>query len=232
LQYGKFDPVVRNAWQYYNSFSYGINSYFRPATLLRTLENYLGPPTMARIMRTWFERYRFRHPTTVDFQKVVNEISGRNMDWFFDQFVFGTNWLNYKVESVSNDEIGSKPGSYVENGKRFTISEDEARKNKKKPVEYRVVVKLKREGEAIFPVDVKLTYRDGRVETRQWDGRDRWVKYDFTSKAKLARVEIDPDHKILLDGSIADNSWVEDSDFTPFARWSSNLLYWLQMVLP
>ena len=232
LQYGKFDPVVRNSWQYYNSSSYGINSYFRPSTLLRTLENYLGRPTMARIMRKWFERYRFRHPTTVDFQKVVNEISSRNMDWFFDQFVFGTNWLNYKVESVSNDEIGVKPGSYVENGKRFTITEDEARKNKKKPVEYRVVVRLKREGEAIFPVDVKLTYSDGRVENKQWDGRDRWIKYDFTSKAKLARVEIDPDHKILLDGSLADNSWVEDSDFTPFARWSSNLLYWLQMVLP
>lgn len=232
LQYGKFDPVVRNAWQYYNSSSYGINSYFRPATLLRTLENYLGRATMARIMRTWFERYRFRHPTTVDFQKVVNEISGRNMDWFFDQFVFGTNWLNYKVESVSNDEIGVKPGSYVENGKRFIITEDEARKNKKKPVEYRVVVRLKREGEAIFPVDVKLTYTDGRVENKQWDGRDRWIKYDFTSKVELARVQIDPDHKILLDGSLADNSWVEDSDFTPFARWSSNLLYWLQMVLP
>ena len=232
LQYGKFDPVVRDAWQYYSDFSYGINSYFRPATLLRTLENYLGSPIMARIMRTWFERYRFRHPTSGDFQELVNEVSGRNLDWFFDQFVYGTNWLNYKVESVSNEEIGIKPGSYIENGKRFTISEDDARKNKKKPIEYRVVVKLKREGEAIFPVDVRLTYGDGRVENKQWDGRDRWVKYDLTSKTKLARVEIDPDHKILLDGSRADNSWVEDSDFTPLARWSSNLLYWLQMVLP
>src|SRR5271157_5181407 len=126
LQYGKYDPVVRNGWQYYSTISYGINSYMRPAALLRTLENHLGAPVMARIMRAWFERYRLHHPTSVDFQKLVNEISGRDMNWFFDQFVFGTNWLNYQVDEVSNDPIGVKLGSYVENGKRITVTESDA----------------------------------------------------------------------------------------------------------
>ena len=231
LLFGKYDPVLRNGWQYYSEFSYGINSYLRPGTLLRTMENYLGAPVMARIMRTWFERYRFHHPTTRDFQKVVNEVSGRDMDWFFDQFVYGTNWLDYKVDGVSSDKIELKLGSYVENGKRIAVTESDAEK-KKMPDEYRLEVKLKREGEAIFPVEVKLTYEDGRTEWRQWDGRDRWVKWEWTGKSKLSRVEIDPQHRVLLDGSFANNSWVADMGPLPFAKWGSNLLYWLQMVLP
>ncbi len=231
LQYGKFDPVIRNGWQYYSDLSYGINSYYRPGTLLRTMENDLGAPTMARIMRAWFERYRFHHPDSLDFQKLVNEVSGRDMNWFFDQFVFGTNWLNYKVAQASSDEIKVKLGSYLVNGKRITVTEKDADKDKKKP-EYRIVVAIKRDGETVYPVDAKLTFESGQVEWRHWDGRDRWIKYEFTGKSKLQRVELDPEHKILLDGSIADNSWVANPDSAPFAKWSSNLLYWLQMVLP
>lgn len=235
LQYGKYDPVVRNGWDYVDGFSYGVNSYMRPATLLRTLENYLGAPVMARIMRAWFDRYRFHHPTSRDFQELVNEVSGKDMNWFFDQFVWGTNWLNYKVDSVSSDLVEQKPGSYMENGKRITVTGADVEKNKeknKKKEEYRLVVRLKRAGEAIFPVQVKLTYDNGRVEWRQWDGQDRWVKWDWTGNSKLQRVEIDPEHKVLLDGSFADNSWVDDAAPLPFAKWSSNLLYWLQMALP
>ena len=65
------------------------------------MENY-RLPVMARIMRAWFERYRYHHPTSRDFEKVVNEVSGQDMSWFFDQFVFGTDQLDYRVDSVSS----------------------------------------------------------------------------------------------------------------------------------
>ena len=68
-------------------------------------------------------------------------------------------------------------GSYVQNGKRITVTESDAERQKDKGKdEYRLVVKLKREGEAVFPVEVKLTYENNQAEWRNWDGRDRWVK--------------------------------------------------------
>jgi Peptidase family M1 domain len=238
LQFGKHDPVVRNAWQYYDTLQYGINSYMRPGTLLRTMENYLGPHMMARIMRTWFERYRFHHPDSVDFEKLVNEVSGRDMTWFFDQFVFGTNWLNYQVGSVSCDRIKVKLGSYVEGGQRVTVTqkdadriEKERKKKGEKPL-YRIVVKLDREGECIFPVHMKMTLENGQVVREQWDGRERWVKYEYTKPSKVKAVDIDPQQKILLDGSFADNSYQAIPAALPFVKWFANLLFWFQMVLP
>jgi hypothetical protein len=238
LGYRKVDPVVRNAWDYYDSSSYAINSYMRPGTLLKTMENYLGRPVMARIMRTWFERYRFHHPTSTDFEKLVNEVSGKDMSWYFDQFVFGTKRLDYRVASVECNEVPVSRGVFIENGKRITISADDAkriaseREKKKQPDEYKTVVKLVREGEAVFPVDVKMTFDNGEVVRRQWDGRDRWIKYEFTKAAKVKRVEIDPGYKVLLDTSFTNNSWVADTASLPFTKWFSNLLFWAQMVLP
>ena len=70
----KLDDLARSAWQYRSSSSYGENSYMRPALMLSTLENLLGSETMERVMRTYQQRYRYRHPTAPDFVRTVNEV--------------------------------------------------------------------------------------------------------------------------------------------------------------
>jgi hypothetical protein len=204
-----------------------VNAYERPAVVLQTLENYLGADVMGRVMRTWFERYRFQHPASRDFARLVSEVSGRDMSWFFDQFVFGTNWLNYRVESLESERVEDRGGSFVVNGKRVI------RDSKPMPgAPYRIRVRLGREGEAIFPVEMKLTLDSGEVVREQWDGRERWVDYTYTKPSRARSVEIDPDGRVLLDGSLADNSYVAKPSRLPFVKWGSDLLFWVQMVLP
>jgi len=238
LFYRKVDPVVRNAWDYYDTTSYGINSYMRPGVLLRTMENYLGPPVMARIMRAWFERYCFHHPTSRDFEKLVNEVSGQDMTWFFDQFVFGTDQLDYRVDSVESEKEPVRRGLFLQKGQRVAVTDEEVgriekdRAKKKEEPPYHIVVKLRREGEAVFPVDMVMTLVNGETIRQHWDGRDRWVKYEFNKTSPPKRVEIDPEHKVLLDANFENNSWVSDSAPLPFAKWFSNLMFWSQMVLP
>ena len=93
-------------------------------------------------------------------------------------------------------------------------------------------VRLARDGETVFPVDMKMTLASGEVVRQQWDGRERWVRYEYTKTSPVKSVEIDPGGRILLDGSFADNSYVAEPAVAPFAKWSSNLLFWIQMVLP
>ena len=45
--------------------------------VLGTLEGLLGEQTMARVMRTYHERWRFGHPSSDDFYAVASEVSGR-----------------------------------------------------------------------------------------------------------------------------------------------------------
>ena len=168
----------------------------------------------------------------------MNEVSGQDMSWFFDQYVFGTNLLDYKVDSV--ESIGSRCGAGC-TSRRARLSRSptktragsrRTRKEKKEPEQFRIVIKLKREGETVFPVEMRMTLDNGEVVSKQWDGRDRWVKYEFTKTSRVKRVEIDPDRKILLDVNFTNNSWVDVAARRPFAKWFSNLTFWSQMVLP
>ena len=81
-------------------------------------------------------------------------------------------------------------------------------------------------------MEFKLTLDNGATEWHTWDGRDRWVKFEYVRKSPARRVEIDPGHKVLLDTSIADNSWTAELPTRLLAKWSSSLLFWAQAVLP
>jgi hypothetical protein len=54
---------------------------------------------------------------------------------------------------------------------------------------------------------VRLTYADGSSETTRWDGRDRWLRIERTAGSKLVRVEVDPEHRLLLDSDPWNNVW-------------------------
>jgi len=96
---------------------------------------------------------------------------------------------------------------------------------------YESEVRIQREGEAVFPVTIRIRFKDGHVEQREWDGRYRWVKYVFVRRAEVESVVIDPDRKILLDANFANNSYTAGLQRAPLLKWVANLLFWVQNLL-
>jgi hypothetical protein len=97
-------PMLGPAWE----FSYGeyvAAAYAKPIMALLTLERQVGEETMLRILRAYFERYRFAQPTTADFRAVAEEVSGQPLDWFFDGLVTGEETINYTVRQVGQDTV-------------------------------------------------------------------------------------------------------------------------------
>jgi hypothetical protein len=70
-----YDPVTRWAFKFHNANSYGGVTYGKSSTLLATLEGIIGRDTMDEAMRTYFQRYRFTHPTTEDFLRTIEEVA-------------------------------------------------------------------------------------------------------------------------------------------------------------
>jgi hypothetical protein len=70
-----YDPVSRFAWKFRDFESYAGVTYGKSATLLATLESIIGHDTMGEAMRTYFERYRFTHPTAEDFLRTIEEVA-------------------------------------------------------------------------------------------------------------------------------------------------------------
>ena len=149
------DNMLRPAWQYYNSTSYGINSYFKMGVTLDTLEAYLGQDTMARVMRTYHQRWRFRHPTSQDFIAVVNEVTGRDWRWYFDQVWYGSDLCDYAVSSVKSEHPPRAEG-YVEGDQGRLTYVRPAEKGQ--PAAYDSVVEVRRLGGVRIPVDVLVQF--------------------------------------------------------------------------
>lgn len=237
LSYPVRDPLARRAWEFYDSGSYSVSSYSRTGVALRTLEAVLGEETMARVMRTYHQRWRFRHPHSRDFQQVVNEVSGRNMDWFFDQFVFGSRKLDYAVSEIRNRRLGTPVGLFEREGRKALVSAREAArrdaerdKRGEKPL-YESWVKVERLGDGVAPQEIEVRFRDGHVERRTWDGAARWAKFTFSRPSEIEWAQIDPHRKYALDVSRANNSRKADFNTGLSARWTLRLLFWAQNAL-
>jgi peptidase M1-like protein len=206
-------------------------TYNKTALWLHTLERHLGWPVLQRIMSTYFERWKFRHPQPTDFFAVVNEVAGRDMNWFFEQAYRSSNAFDYGVQNLSSARVRlpaspnppSKTGG--EGGKPDTTNEGE-------PDGYRTTVVVRRFGEAVFPVDVVTTFRDGQRVTERWDGRDRRVIYTYERPAEGVNVEVDPERVLLLDVNYTNNSaTLEPRAAEASLKWSLKWLVWLQDLM-
>ena len=94
--------VIRQpSWTYDDG--YAFNSYSRPALTLRTLERQVGRRTMARILRAYVERWRFRHPSSDDFYAVASEVAGRDLRPFFRQTIESPGVVDFSIGDVTRD---------------------------------------------------------------------------------------------------------------------------------
>jgi len=230
LEHAKDDDVVRNGWQYVDGASYSVNSYDRTALNLWTLESYLGAETMARVMRSYHHRWRYRHPTMQDFIATVKEVSGKGMDWFFQQFFYSSNLADYAVTDIKVEPIEGKLGVYDEGAKKTTYLEKDARKafDQSKDKRYRSTVLVRRLGEVQAPVDVVIHFENGEIVREEWDGKYRWVKYVFERPSKVKSAEVDPSRKLALEANFTNNSWQVKEDNRAAAKWYVRWVFWIE----
>jgi hypothetical protein len=253
---GKFnDPILTLAWEYYDDLSYGLNSYPRAGLTLNTLERYLGEDVMARVMREYHQKWRYRHPTSQDFFDTVSEVAGQDLTWFFDQFVKGVNTLDYEIAEIRSGQPEAQIGVYDKDGQKTEIKESESEgENESAPYENEIDVR--RVGEAWFPVELLFTLKDGNrisakpvavrdgvieyqfndgKDGRQWSDtwaiEDRWKRFNFTTESKLVTAQVDPEQKVLLDANLTNNSKADAAGVGGAIRWSSGAMYWVQAIL-
>jgi len=223
-RFGKNDVMARTGWEYYQT--YGLNSYTKPALSLVTLERYLGEEMMYRVMRTYHHRYRFKHPTSGDFISTVNEVSGKNMSWLFADTWFSSNLFDYSVDQINNRRIPPPIGYFSANGKTSQPTPS--------PKTYECSVVIKREGEAIAPVDILVVFKDGSLRREGWDGQYRWKKFTYYTDSPVSYAIVDPENKLAMDVNANNNSKVvREPGYRSLAarKYTAKWMFWVQNYL-
>jgi hypothetical protein len=139
-------PMRMDAWKYPVG-TYSVLSYTKPATVLQTLENLVGSATMDKILKTYFENYKFSHPKPENFIQVATSVTrNKQIETFLHQAILGAEACDYRISELKNSPKGGE----------FRISNM---------------------GGLNVPVNVKILFENGKTQQFTWEGDMRFLKF-------------------------------------------------------
>ncbi|MCB9037730.1 MAG: M1 family metallopeptidase [Lewinellaceae bacterium] len=233
--FGMNNPKISDnspfSWQFPEGSGHPI-SYNKTTLWLRTLQGLVGTETLDEIMHAYFQRWKFRHPCGPDFIAVANEVVhakygnrfGQNLDWFFDQVLYGTELCDYALASISNTPISAPAGI-------FEDTEDCIRQEAAAAPQYRSSVIVHRLEGLCFPVDIRVVFEDGQTLAEHWDGKERSREFAYEGKGKVVAAEVDPERKIYLDKNFINNSRALQPQKAGRRKYFVQFLFWMQNTM-
>jgi hypothetical protein len=213
------DAMAQKAYDYYSFGSYGGITYGKTASVLLTLESIIGEDTMAKAMHAYFMKYRFTHPTKEEFLKTIEEVSGKDLRWYFNQAVYGSQVMDYEVLKVD-----SFPVNWFEDKKEKKAAKKNNNNKDKDDTLYQSHVTVHRKDDFAMPVVVEIKFDNGERILEHWDGQGRWTRFSYQKKAKVVSAELDPDRSTQIDRNDFNNSFVVEPNPKPTNKLSN---YWV-----
>jgi len=167
---GEGEPVGLPGADFSSYAMYSSMTYGKGAAILVMLRDMLGEEVFREGLREYYERHRFHQVTREDFEQAMEDVSGRELDGYFDQWLETTFWVDYSVADVT---VEGEPGAYT------------------------VTVEVAREGEAWMPVVVAAG--DAR-ETLEGRERTQTVVFELEERPEAIVLDpmgtlFDPDRE-------------------------------------
>ena len=196
------DALGQNSWARFSEASFST-VYFRTAIMLRDLEMRWGGAVMTRAMRTYYQRWKFRHPSTADFAQVLSEVSN---DAEHVARVFAQNV--YAPGGAMDDRISALTSLQQGTSGRFET-----------------IVTVRHFGVS-QPQTLRVSFEDGSSQSQTWPAAapaPRWRRLQFFSATPARFAELDPEQRYFLDQSLIDNTRTLEANPQASTRWSFEL---------
>ena len=225
-------PNSLYSWEFPGN-SYHTIQYSKSAVWLITLKKMLGDKTFDEVMKTYFLKWKFKHPSAKDFVNVVNEVVaknhpnefGENMNWFFQQALYGTEICDYAISSISNNNVNTKAGIFD--------SVDDCEKpqpiknNDGQPI-FKSNIQVMKLGNMTMPIEIRIEFEDGSEVIEKWHGNATMKTFSYEGTQKVVCAEIDPQHKIFLDKNFLNNSFTTKPNRTGIRKYVTEFFFWMQ----
>jgi Peptidase family M1 domain len=186
-----------NSWSYRDHSHYADNVYIRAKLVLRSIESKVGKQTMERIMKTYFERWKFKHPTTKDFQTVIEDITKEKWTEYFNQYVYGALMMDFSVDSIQVKKLSQGSSTLYES-----------------------TVLIRKRGGTAPQVPILFHFADKQKEERIWEGNELQTSMKLIHTSPVEWVMIDPNYSLVLENKHINNFYKKDIDPKWQVRWN------------
>jgi hypothetical protein len=80
--------------------AYGDNAYGKPALGYLAVKDMLGDAQFRKSLHAFMDRWHGKHPIPWDFFNTFNNVSGKNLNWFWNNWYFSNNYIDLAAASV------------------------------------------------------------------------------------------------------------------------------------
>jgi hypothetical protein len=87
--------------------AYGNNSYGKPSLGYLAMKDYLGDDLFRKCLHGYMDRWHGKHPIPWDFFFSFNDISGQNLNWFWNNWYFSNGYIDLALRKVQAGASGS-----------------------------------------------------------------------------------------------------------------------------
>ena len=153
--------------------NFDSHTYPKGAVVLHMLRFILGDEPFFRTLKHFLHKHEFEAVDTHDFMKAMKEVTGENMDWFFEQYIFAPGHPVFDVSYIWEEEAGKV---------KLTIRQVQDT-SKGVPI-YKI------------PLIIGIHTDEGKVSQKVWVEKEEDV-FEFTSDGKPLMVRFDEGNYLL-----------------------------------
>lgn len=169
MYFGQGTIYVEDTTSVWNIFHGGL-SYAKASWVLHMLRHVVGDSAFFSGLQEYGDRYRFKSAVTEQFRDVMEEISGMNLDAFFQRWIYGEYYPIYEIIYNQSDNNLLVRINQIQDSNIFEM-----------------------------PIDIKATFTDGSESTWvvQNTVRNELFTLPIPDGKAIENIRLDPDNWIL-----------------------------------
>lgn len=188
MQSSLMNPVLNSPENFpiYNpNFLWGTTTYEKGGCVLHMLRHVIGDSLFFDVLATYRQAYEYSSALTTEFQEIAETVSGQDLDWFFNQWIYDVGWPVYQYSWRT-----------LEQGEVYALN--------------LVIDQVQTNGPVFaMPMDVKITTAAG--DTTVYVVVDEASEvFDFAVNDEPTGVVLDPDKWILKETEEVAHAGVAD----------------------
>jgi len=165
-------PMMHPYWKYPNQ-NFDSHIYPRGAAVLHMLRQIIGGDKFKEFQKEFLTKYAYGNPNTDDLISVVNEVSEKDLTWFFKQWVLSAGHPQLDIESSYKDDI-------------LTLHVNQTQVGRKTPTKY------------MLPAKVAFYFKNEVIVEDVLIDRKRSI-HRFEMNKEPLFVRFDPENDLLIE---------------------------------
>ena len=185
---GVEQPQTTHSDRYNYNFAYSVSAYSKGSVFLAQLGYVVGPKTLKKILKRYFNEFKFKHPSPNDFKRVAEKVSDLELEWYLNDWTRTAEKIDYAITYNEGIAVLERKGLIPMPIELVVTFKDETKKHYYIPTD--LMRGVKKELSSSFEI------------LPSWG----WASpfYSFPLQKEVVKIEIDPSG-LLADVDLKNN---------------------------